>query len=199
MKNPLSNIALKSVVSSLIRRTKYFIRYICKQQPAYTMESTPYAAENEISFSPSVLVTTFDKKFTPLAEAKGLIFDGIYNGEDIVVMGNYESIVELVDNLLCNAIKCTSNGFVILNVEYINGKLIVCVADSGTGMSAAQIQRFNLSEMKFGNTELSEHIGRDLTDTLGIVNKLRGSIKVFSDAEKGCKFIVQLPVSTIRE
>ena len=52
-------------------------------------------------------------------------------------------------------------------------------------MSESKIREFNLSEMKFGNTELSENIGRDLTDTLGIVNKLRGSIKVFSDAEKG--------------
>ena len=96
MKNPLSNIALKSVMSSLIRRTKNFIRYICKQQPAYTMESTPYAAENEISFSPSVLVTTFDKKFTPLAEAKGLVYAGIYNGGNITVKGNYERIVEII-------------------------------------------------------------------------------------------------------
>ena len=195
MKNPLSNIALKSVVSSWIRKTKYFIRYICKQQPVYIIESMPYTIENEISFSPNALVATFDKKFTPLAEAKGLIYAGIYNGGNITVKGNYERIVEIIDNLLCNAIKCTSNGFVILNVEYINGKLIVCVADSGTGMSAAQIQRFNLSEMKFGNTELSEYIGRDLTDTLGIVNKLRGSIKLFSDGGKGCKFIIQLPVS----
>ena len=198
MRNPLLNIGLKSGVFSLIRKTKHFIlniKYKCKQIPIYSIESMPQSLENNISFCLNTFVNSFCEKFTPLAEAKGLIFAGIYNGEDIVVMGNYESIVELVDNLLCNAIKCTSNGFVILNVEYINGKLIVCVADSGTGMSAAQIQRFNLSEMKFGNTELSEYIGRDLTDTLGIVNKLRGSIKLFSDGGKRCKFIIQLPVS----
>ena len=82
-----------------------------------------------------------------------------------------------------------------MNLEYVNRKLIICVADSGIGMSESQTREFNLSEMKFGNTELSEYIGRDLTDTLGIVNKLRGSIKLFSDGGKGCKFIIQLPVS----
>lgn len=97
------------------------IKYKCKQIPIYSIESMPQSLENNISFCLNTFVNSFCEKFTPLAEAKGLIFAGIYNGEDIVVMGNYESIVELVDNLLCNAIKCTSNGFVILNVEYING------------------------------------------------------------------------------
>lgn len=197
MKNPLSNIALKSVVSSWIRRTKYFIRYICKQQPTYTMESTPYAAENEISFSPNALVTTFDKKFTPLAEAKGLVYAGIYNSGNITVKGNYERIVEIIDNLLCNAIKCTSNGFVILNVEYVEGMLNICVADSGTGMSEAQIQLFYLSGKRFDYQELPELAGRNLAETLAIVRMLKGSMKVFSDAGKGCKFIIQLPMSVI--
>ena len=199
MKNPLSNIALKSVMSSLIKKTKYLIRYICKQQPAYTMDSTPYTAEDEISFSPNVLVITFDKKFTSLAEAKGLVYAGIYNGGNITVKGNYERIVEIIDNLLCNAIKCTSNGFVILSVKYVNGKLVVCVADSGTGMSKTHIQLFNLSGKRFDYRELPELAGRNLTETLAIVRMLKGSMKGFSDAGKGCKFIVQLPVSTIQE
>ena len=80
-------------------------------------------------------------------------------------------------------------------ITHVNRKLIICVADSGIGMSESQIREFNLSEMKLGNTELSEHIGRNLTDTLGLVNLLRGSIKLFSDGGQGCKFIVQLPVS----
>lgn len=197
MKNPLSNIALKSVMSSLIRKTKYLIRYICKQQPTYTMDSTPSIAEDEISFSPNALVTTFDEKFMPLAESKGLIYAGIYNGENITVKGNYERIVEIIDNLLCNAIKCTSSGFVILSVKYVNGKLVVCVADSGIGMSETHIQLFYLSGKRFDYRELPELAGRNLTETLAIVRMLKGSIKVFSDAGKGCKFIIQLPMSVI--
>ena len=101
----------------------------------------------------------------------------------------------VIPSLVANTIHCTSNGYVILNLEYVKRKLIICVADSGKGMTESQIQQFNLSEMRFGNTELSEHIGRNLTDTLGLVNLLRGSIKLFSDGGQGCKFIIQLPVS----
>ncbi len=141
------------------------------------------------------LIDGFIQKYTPIAEAKGLIFAGIYNGNDITVHVDYKHLIELIDNLLNNAIECTSQGYVILSIEFVRGKLIICIADSGAGMTESQIQLFNLSEMRFGNTELSEHIGRNLTDTLGLVNLLRGSIKLFSDGGQGCKFIIQLPVS----
>ena len=153
------------------------------------------SSTDDIPFKIKELVDTFIKEFTPLAETKGVIFVGLYNGEDITVLGNKKYIYSLINNLLSNAIQCTSNGYVILNLEYVNRKLIICVADSGIGLSESQIKEFNLSEMRFGNTELSKPLGRELTDTLEIVNKLRGSIKVFSDAGRGCKFIAQLPIS----
>ena len=177
------------IIGLFYRATNHHIVNV-KEQGLCHIQST-----DDTPFNIKKLVDTFVEEFTPMAEAKGLTFVGRYNGEDITVLGNKKYISSLINNLLTNALHCTSDGYVILNLEYVKRELIICVADSGTGMSAAQIQRFNLSEMKFGNTELSEHIGRDLTDTLGIVNKLRGSIKVFSDAEKGCKFIIQLPVS----
>ena len=141
------------------------------------------------------LIDGFIQKYNPIAEAKSLIFAGIYNGNDITVYVDYTHLIELIDNLLNNAIECTSQGYVILHIEFVKNKLIICVEDSGKGMTESQIQLFNLSEMRFGNAELSEHIGRNLTDTLGLVNLLRGSIKLFSDGGQGCKFIIQLPVS----
>lgn len=108
-------------------------------------------------------------------------------------------MIELIDDLLNNAIECTSQGFIILNIEFVRGKLVICIADSGVGMTESQIQLFNLSEMKFGNTDLSERLGRNLTDTLGLVNLLRGSIKLLSDGGKSCKFIIQCPVSVCKQ
>ena len=144
------------------------------------------------------LIDGFIRTYTPIAEAKGLIFAGIYNGNDIIVYVDYKHLIELIDNLLTNAIECTSQGFVILNIEFVRGKLVICIADSGVGMTESQIQLFNLSEMKFGNTDLSERLGRNLTDTLGLVNLLRGSIKLLSDGGQGCKFVIQLPVSVCK-
>lgn len=144
------------------------------------------------------LIDGFVKTYTHIAEAKGLIFAGIYNGNDITVYVDYKHLIELIDNLLNNAIECTSQGFIILNIEFVKNKLIICIADSGKGMSESQIQLFNLSEMRFGNTDLSERLGRNLTDTLGLVNLLRGSIKLLSDGGQGCKFVIQLPVSVCK-
>ena len=144
------------------------------------------------------LIDGFVKTYTHIAEAKGLIFAGIYNGNDITVYVDYKHLIELIDNLLNNAIECTSQGFIILNIEFVKNKLIICVADSGKGMTESQIQQFNLSEMRFGNTDLSERLGRNLTDTLGLVNLLRGSIKLLSDGGQGCKFVIQLPVSVCK-
>ena len=195
-------ITIMKQIYNLIKKTKsliYGIWDIFKNrsknlQSTCSLKHEFQVSYDDVPFSIKVLVDTFVKDFTPLAKIKGLIFAGIYNGEDITVLGNQKYISSLINNLLANAIKCTSNGYVILNLEYVNRKLIICVADSGIGLSESQMREFNLSEMRFGNTELSKSLGRDLTDTLGIVNKLRGSIKVFSDAEKGCKFIVQLPL-----
>ena len=144
------------------------------------------------------LIDGFVKTYTHIAEAKGLIFAGIYNGNDITVYVDYKHLIELIENLLNNAIECTSQGFIILNIEFVKNKLIICIADSGKGMSESQIQLFNLSEMRFGNTDLSERLGRNLTDTLGLVNLLRGSIKLLSDGGQGCKFVIQLPVSVCK-
>ena len=144
------------------------------------------------------LIDGFVKTYTHIAEATGLIFAGIYNGNDITVYVDYKHLIELIDNLLNNAIECTSQGFIILNIEFVKNKLIICIADSGKGMSESQIQLFNLSEMRFGNTDLSERLGRNLTDTLGLVNLLRGSIKLLSDGGQGCKFVIQLPVSVCK-
>ena len=182
-------------VKRLINKSNYKKRETHQESLIHT---TAVKKTEDVAIGLKSLIDGFIQKYTPIAEAKGLIFAGIYNGNDITVWVDYKHLIKLIDNLLTNAIECTSQGFVILNIEFARGKLVIYIADSGVGMTESQIQLFNLSEMKFGNTDLSERLGRNLTDTLGLVNLLRGSIKLLSDGGQRCKFVIQLPVSVCK-
>ena len=146
-----------------------------------------HCKSDDVPFSLKAFVDSLVKEYSPLAESKGLIFAGIYNGEDITVFGHYKGVKEIVNHLLANAIECTSTGYVVLNIEYVNGKLVIYVADSRADI-----------KMKYGNTEWPERIGSDLTDTLELIHHLKGTIQVISDDGKGCKFIIHLPMSVYK-
>ena len=158
-----------------------------KQQSTCSLKHVSQVSHDDVPFSIKALVDTFVKDFTPLAETKGLIFAGIFNGDDVTLLGNNKLIKEIVNHLLANAIECTSTGYVVLNIEYVNGKLVIYVADSRADI-----------KMKYGNTEWPERIGSDLTDTLELIHHLKGTIQVISDDGKGCKFIIHLPMSVYK-
>ena len=142
-----------------------------KQLSICSLKHVSQVSYGDVPFSIKALVDTFVEDFTPLAETKGLIFAGISNGDDVTILGNHKLIKEIVNRLLTNAIECTLMGYVVLNIEYVNGKLVIYIADSRSDM-----------KMKFGNTE-------------GLIHLLNGSIQVISDDGKGYKFIVHLPMS----
>ncbi|MDC2889397.1 ATP-binding protein [Psychrosphaera algicola] len=102
-------------------------------------------------------------------------------------------------NLASNAIKFTAEGFIHIDVRYIQQtKLIeVTVSDSGIGMSADVQQRIftpfvqadvSISR-RFGGTGLGLVISKSLTHLLG------GDIRVFSEEEKGSEFVMNFALS----
>ena len=179
-------------IYDFIKKTKSFIHGMLdvfkdrgeKQLSICSLKYVSQVSYGDVPFSIKALVDTFVEDFTPLAETKGLIFAGISNGDDVTILGNHKLIKEIVNRLLTNAIECTLMGYVVLNIEYVNGKLVIYIADSRSDM-----------KMKFGNTEWPEWVARDLSDTFGLINLLNGSIQVISDDGKGYKFIVHLPMS----
>ena len=69
----------------------------------------------------------------------------------------------MIHKLLDNAIKHTLNGYIVLNSEYMSGKVVICVGDSGTGVNEADMT------------------GRDFSDIREIVALLRGTMYVISE------------------
>ena len=160
----------------------------------YRLDTGKEQPENA-PFKLKALVDILDSEFSPLAENKGLTFVGGYHGDDVVVMGDRKRIIQIANNLLSNAIKFTSDGYVILQVDYMNDSLTISVSDSGKGMSEEQIKRIYQPFERFGDTSEQEGFGLGLPITLGLVNLLGGTIDVKSDIGKGCIFTVRLPLS----
>ncbi len=110
-------------------------------------------------------------------------------------LGDALRLRQVLMNLLSNAIKFTEAGEVVLAAQLDGDILVLCVVDTGIGMSAEQIERiFNPFEQgdssttrKFGGT------GLGLTITHRLVKLMGGEIHVRSTPGSGSTFEVRLP------
>jgi CheY-like chemotaxis protein len=112
---------------------------------------------------------------------------------------------QLIDNILDNAIKFTSNGFIKLEVTCENKKdqdegqggidLCLIIEDSGIGMEKEFQQRlFNsFSQHEGDHKRKYSGTGLGLTISKKIILLMGGKIEVFSEIGKGTKFTIVLP------
>ncbi|RMF45199.1 MAG: response regulator [Planctomycetota bacterium] len=112
---------------------------------------------------------------------------------------------QILVNLLTNAIKFTKQGAVTLTVAARNStaenaELELQVEDTGIGLTAEQqhriFQAFTQADetmtRRFGGTGLGLTISKGLTELLG------GTIEVHSEAGKGSKFTVRIPIGSLQ-
>lgn len=132
-----------------------------------------------------------------LAKQKGLEMS--FNAPDLPVMAMLDVVEmrQVLQNLLDNAIKYTSSGFVKVDVTVDGGEAVISVSDSGQGIAAEAIP--NLFEQfyreyrtsgKFSGTGLGLYIAKE------IVAAHNGKIKAESfGVGKGSTFSVRLPLA----
>ncbi len=132
------------------------------------------------------------------AEHRNLSFTHHINGQDIQVLGDAFRLRQILYNLLGNAIKFTTHGYVKLavNVEE-RAEKVVCefqISDTGMGLDPKDIDRvFEQFEQanasinhQYGGTGLGLTIVKKLVDAQG------GQLKVESEPGKGSVFTVIL-------
>ena len=145
------------------------------------------------SFDLKKLIDKVFAKMAPGANKKGLHFDcNIKDNVPVFLTGDPERLLQIVTNIISNAIKFTEKGEVLVNISLIEEKedkvrLSFEVSDSGIGISEEKIgflfkafyQVDDSITRKYGGTGLGLSISKELVEMMG------GKIYVVSKEGEG--------------
>ena len=142
----------------------------------------------------------------PIAKGKGLSLDCNF-GSNIpkIARGDGQRIQQVLNCLLSNGIKFTSEGGVRVKVACIDDmldkiKLRIAVSDSGIGISDADRNKLfiRFSQVDASDTRKYGGSGLGLVITKQIVELMGGNITVQSKEGLGSTFIVEIPLKIIK-
>jgi signal transduction histidine kinase len=132
--------------------------------------------------------------YKPLATSKGLGFESIYDASLDGIISDRLALHQIASNLLSNAVKYTEQGEIRLSVSAVDAdSWAIVVADTGIGI-AADDQPYIFDEFqRFLGGRTIAGSGLGLAVTKGLVQLLKGTIRVTSELGKGSRFEVVVP------
>lgn len=112
-------------------------------------------------------------------------------------IGDALRLVQVLTNLVGNAVKFTERGGVSTSYAYNDGRVRIAIRDTGIGMSEQQLasvfEPFSQADAsisrRFGGTGLGTTIARQL------VEAMNGTIEVSSEVGQGTEFVLSLPLA----
>jgi PAS domain S-box-containing protein len=152
-------------------------------------------------FSISRLVKSLADMFVLRAEAKGLKFEVLVDGESLpCVVGDEGKMSQALINLLGNAIKFTDRGGVKLKVTLKPSSshrlwLSACVEDTGSGISKEEAEQLfqPFTQIK-GSLNTGEGTGLGLAISREYARLMGGDLTLASSPGKGSTFRFQVPL-----
>lgn len=133
----------------------------------------------------------------PRAEAAGLTLTLQKPEEQTVVLGSASKLMQLISNLVTNALNYTSIGFVSIEIKLSDHNVLIIVEDTGMGIPKDDMphlfERFyrghNVNELEIRGTGLGLGIVKEVVDLHN------GTIVVESEEGEGTKFQISIPLS----
>ena len=148
-----------------------------------------------ISFSAAQLVESCVEELRPQAEAKGLqLMSDTDKCRDRMCRSDAFRIRQILENLISNAVKYTSEGYINVSASVADGLLRISVADTGQGMSPDECRRVFDAFTRLPGAQGEEGVGLGLSITRELVTLLNGTVKLDSKKDEGTTFHVTLPV-----
>ena len=113
--------------------------------------------------------------------------------DDFKILTNESLLKSILNALLDNAIKNTTNGQIVIKADRDDEQMLtLAVEDTGCGIPAAEAEHIFERFVKLDTFKEGIGLGLPLCRTLA--DKLGGSVKLDTSYQKGARFIVRLPI-----
>jgi signal transduction histidine kinase len=206
LRSPLANISMAHELLSaqphdqatsaklqMIRRAvDRMTRLIQDLLDAASLESDRFALEQRAE-TPASLMAEACELFRPQAAEKGLRLECDLDDELAPVYCDRNRLLQVLSNLIANAIKFTSRGKVAVRAERLGDDMRFCVQDTGPGIEEEHLTRL-FDRFWRGATDRSG-AGLGLCIAKGIVEAHGGRIWAESELGRGTAFYFLVPVA----
>ena len=148
-----------------------------------------------VPFNVKELFDGIMNSYRPVAVNKSIELVGCCDNElDNIFKGDPLRIRQIIENLVGNAFKFTSEGSVTVNATYDNDILHIAVSDTGCGIAEEDLNRLFKEFTRLKNAQGKEGFGLGLAITNKLIHLLGGDINVKSEVGVGTTFEVTLPL-----
>ncbi len=143
----------------------------------------------------AAIVARSMEEMTPLCQRRGLVMEKDIPGDLPAVIGDEESLVRVLINIIGNATKYTpSGGRINIEANYDDLDVTLSIADTGTGIPRDKIPFiFDPFFRGKGKEDRQRGSGLGLTFCKKIMEAHDGSIEVQSKEGEGTTFLLKLP------
>jgi|GEM_PF-1923097 len=139
------------------------------------------------------------KLFQPLANSKGVNIIENFDAKEIKIFTDEKLIYDIINNLINNAVKFTSQGAVTVSSIHQQNELILKVSDTGIGIPEEKLDIIfeEFRQVSEGTNRSFEGTGLGLSIVKKYVNLLNGNISVESQVGEGSSFIIHFPLNQV--
>jgi signal transduction histidine kinase len=116
--------------------------------------------------------------------------------KDIFVSGDRNRVLQVMANLMDNAIKYTpAGGQVNLAANKSHDEIIIEVKDSGIGIAPEDLPKIWDRLYRGDKSRTQRGLGLGLSLVKAVIQAHKGNIKVFTEQSQGCRFVICLPAA----
>ncbi|AZP05733.1 HAMP domain-containing histidine kinase [Jeotgalibaca ciconiae] len=182
-------------IALMHQETKRMIRMVNENLDYEKIRSNQVVLVKQ-EFSASEALQNVQEQLTKKAASKGNIIRIYVNPEDLKIYADYDRFIQILVNLINNAIQFTEKGTITLTAEETADESVIKVSDTGIGIEEKEIlsiwERFYKVDISRKNNKFGES-GIGLAIVQSLVKNHKGKIDVQSEPHKGTTFTITFP------